>query len=360
MTECYFADYTIGKDAYKNIETVCKDFGKNVLIVGGETALSKSSDKLTKNLQYFNVVDVVVYGKECYKERIEELFCAYKDKSIDFIIGVGGGKALDTSKCLADMLSIPVVTVPTIASTCAASSALSVMYNKNHAFCGFWRFKGPAKHIFIDTEIIAKAPEMYLRAGIGDTLAKYYEVEFSARGQKKTFKDNLGIEISRMCNAPLLSIAASATVASKNHEVTEELETASLIILVSTGMVSALINPAFNGALAHALFYGLTEIEGFEEKFLHGDVIGYTTIVQLVLDKNYNEAKKIKSLLEKMGVETTLLQRNIDTSYENLEKVFEAALKDPDMEVVPYEVTSEMLYNAVSEVEKMTMEEDKI
>lgn len=359
MTECYFANYTIGKDAYENIEAVCKAFGSNVLIVGGETALSKAIDKLYKNLQYFNIVDTVVYGKECYRERIEELFNTYKEKSIDFVIGVGGGKALDTSKCLADMLSVPVVTAPTIASTCAASSALSVIYNKDHVFCGFWRFKGPAKHTFIDTEIIAEAPEMYIRAGIGDTLAKFYEVEFSSRGQERSFKDNLGIKISRMCNGPLLDIAVEATTAAKKHEVTKELEEASLIILVSTGMVSALINPVFNGALAHALFYGLTEIKGFEEKFLHGDVIGYTTIVQLVLDKNYTEAKKIKDLIEKMGVETTLSQRNIDASYENLEKVLDSALNDPDMEVVPYEITSKMLYDAIIEVENMAME-DKI
>ena len=358
MTECYFANYTIGEDAYENIENVCKDFGRNVLIVGGETALSKSIEKLRKNLENFNIVDTVIYGKECYKERIEELFNTYKDKRIDFVMGVGGGKALDTSKCLADMLSVPVVTVPTIASTCAASSALAVVYNKDHAFQGFWRFKSPARHTFIDTKIIAEAPYMYLRAGIGDTLAKYYEVEFSARNAEKTFKDNLGIEISKMCSTPLLSIAKEATLSAKEHKATKELEEASLIILVSTGMVSMLINPVFNGALAHALFYGLTEIKGFEEKFLHGDVIGYTTIVQLTLDKNYDEAKRIRRIISQMGVETTLGERNIDTSYENLEKVLDSALLDPDMEVVPYEITKQMLYDAIIEVEEMSGEEE--
>ncbi len=357
MTECFFANYTIGKDAYKNIEPVCKSFGKNVLIVGGKTALSKAIEKLYAALSDFNIVDTVIYGKECYRERIEELFNTYKDKNVDFVIGVGGGKAIDTSKCLADLLLVPVVTVPTIASTCAASSALSVVYNKEHAFEGFWRFKRPCRHTFIDTQIIAEAPEEYIRAGIGDTLAKYYEVEFSARGQQKTYKDNLGIKISQMCNTPLLDIAIKTTEAAKKHTATKELEEAALIILVSTGMVSALINPAFNGALAHALFYGLTELKGFEESFLHGDVIGYTTIVQLVLDKKLAEAKKIKALIEKMGVETTLFERNVDTSYENLEKVLNATLSDPDMDVIPYKITKEMLYDAIIEVEKMTMEE---
>ena len=46
MKQCYFADYTIGKDAYKNIKDVCLCLGKHALIIGGETALSKSIEKL--------------------------------------------------------------------------------------------------------------------------------------------------------------------------------------------------------------------------------------------------------------------------------------------------------------------------
>ena len=118
-------------------------------------------------------------------------------------------------------------------------------------------------------------------------------------------------------------------------------------------MVSMLINPEFNGALAHALFYGLTEIEGFEENFLHGDVIGYTTAVQLMLDDKEEEAIKIGNLISKMGVEATLKERGIDVTFESLEKVLEAALKDPDILVVPYTITKEMIFDAIIKIEEM-------
>ena len=62
MKECYFADYTIGSDAYKNIESVCSKLGKRVLIVGGETALLKSKDKLLNNMTYFEIIDVTFYN----------------------------------------------------------------------------------------------------------------------------------------------------------------------------------------------------------------------------------------------------------------------------------------------------------
>lgn len=353
MNQCYFPNYTIGTDAYSNINSVCKILGKRALIVGGETALSVSIDKLKANMSDFDIVDIVVYGKECYKKRINELFENYKDNNIDFVVGVGGGKAIDTSKCLADLLGVKVVTVPTIASTCAASSALSVVYNENHAFEGFWYFNAPAYHCFIDTEIICNAPLKYFRAGIGDTIAKYYEVEFSARGNVKTYNDEMALSISRMCNEPLLNCAVDAYEDCKNNKVTEKFEQAALIILVSTGMVSMLVNPVYNGALAHALFYGLTEIPGFEEKFLHGDVVGFCTTIQLILDNKEEEARKISNVISKMGVETTLSARGIDVSYENLEKVIDSALNDPDMKVIPYEITKEMIYNAIVKSEEL-------
>ena len=103
MKQCYFADYTIGTDAYNSIEEVCLSLGKRALIVGGETALSKSVDKLYAAMTAFDIVDTVIYGKECTRKRARELFDVYKASDIDFVVGVGGGKALDTSKELKKM-----------------------------------------------------------------------------------------------------------------------------------------------------------------------------------------------------------------------------------------------------------------
>lgn len=351
MRQCYFADYTIGADAFDNIEAVCAPLGRRVLIVGGEMALEKSIAKLKAAMTGFTIVDTVIYGKECYRKRVEELKSQFENENVDFVMGVGGGKALDTSKCLADSLGVPVVTVPTIASTCAASSALAVVYNENHVYEGFRHFDRPARHVFIDTSIIAAAPDMYFRAGIGDTLAKYYEVEFSMRNQKTTYNDEMGLSISRMCSEPLMKDAKKALADCMAHRVTDEFEAVTRIILISTGMVSMLIDEVYNGALAHALFYGLTVLEGFEEKFLHGDVIGYTTTVQLTLDGKYEEAEKVRALIRDMGVETTLRERGIDTSQKNLEPVIASAINDPDMKVIPYEITPEMIYKAIIDLE---------
>ena len=353
MKESIFCGYTIGSDAYRNFSHICLPLGRNILIVGGKTALSVSIEKLRAALGDFNIIDTVIYGTECCEEAANELFDSYKECEIDFVVGVGGGKAIDTSKCLAHLMQKPVVTVPTIASTCAAASALSVVYTKNHVFSGFWHYEKPAYHCFIDTEIIAAAPTEFLRAGVGDTLAKYYEAEFSARGRKKTYSDEMALSISRMCNAPLMHDAAKALADAKNAVVSEELENIVRIIIISTGMVSMLIDEKFNGAAAHALFYGLTNLDGFEEKFLHGDVVGYTTAVQLMLDGQAAEAKKIKYFLDEIGIETTLAQRGITPDRQEFEHILSATLADPDMEVIPYEITKDMIFDAIIKIENL-------
>ena len=75
------------------------------------------------------------------------------------VFGVGGGKALDTVKCLCITDGKPVFTFPTIASNCAACTSVSIMYNSDGTFLKPNYFVRPAMHAFIDTEIIAKAYE---------------------------------------------------------------------------------------------------------------------------------------------------------------------------------------------------------
>lgn len=350
----FFCGYSAGEDALDSFKEVCAPLGNKVLIIGGKKALGAAGEKIKAALlPHFKVIDTVLYGDECSKKRAYEIAEIYKDSGVDFIVGVGGGKAIDTAKCTAYLLKKDVVTIPTIASTCAATSALSVVYTENHIFSEFWYYEKPAYHSFIDTEIIAKAPSEYLRAGIGDTIAKFYETEFSARNREKGYSDLMALSVAAMCREPLMENAKEALYLCKENKSGESLETVARIILVSTGMVSMMINPKFNGAVAHALFYGLTEIEGFEEKFLHGDVVGYTAIVQLVLDKKMEEARKLKRFLKSIGIETTLAARGILADREIMDKVIAATIKDPDMEVIPYKITEEMLYSAILQTESL-------
>ena len=209
-----FANYTIGKEAYKNVNEVCRQYGTKALLIGGKLALEAGKEKLLQALAEgenpVTIVDTVLFGEDCTYAGMEKIAAHVKKCGADMIFGMGGGKALDTAKGTAEKCGLPVFTFPTIAATCAATTALSVVYKEDGNFDSFYFYDKPARHSFIDTEIIAIAPECYLRAGIGDTLGKYFECHFSARGDRLTHSSALGREISNMCYLPLREYAESA------------------------------------------------------------------------------------------------------------------------------------------------------
>ena len=350
-----FASYTIGKDAYQNVTEVCEQYGKKILLIGGKLALEAGKEKLESALKgsSLTIVDTVLFGTDCTYARMEELALHAKNCGADMIFGMGGGKALDTAKGTAEKAKLPIFTFPTIAATCAATTALSVVYREDGNFDSFYFYDKPARHCFIDTEIIANAPERYLRAGIGDTLGKYFECHFAARGDRLEHSSALGREISNMCYFPLREYAEDALIECRENKVGTALEQAVLANIVSTGLVSLLVLDQYNCAIAHSVYYGLVLLPGFEEKNLHGDVVAYGVLVQLVVDGEIEQAKEMKTFLEKLGIRTTLKQMGAPMDRESLKEVLTETVTGPDMEHIPYEVTEDMIYDAMCKVENL-------
>ena len=77
---------------------------------------------------------VEAFNRECSKNEIARLRELVKKEGCDCIVGIGGGKTLDTAKAVAYYEKLPVAIVPTIASTDAPCSALSVIYTDDGVF----------------------------------------------------------------------------------------------------------------------------------------------------------------------------------------------------------------------------------
>ena len=148
-----FANYTIGKDAYQQVTEVCSRFGTKALLIGGALALKAGKEKLLQAISAgdskITIVDTVLFGSDCTYERMEELAAYAKSCGAEMIFGMGGGKALDTAKGTAEKAGLPVFTFPTIAATCAATTALSVVYREDGNFDSFYFYDKPARHSFI-------------------------------------------------------------------------------------------------------------------------------------------------------------------------------------------------------------------
>ena len=351
----FFCNYSIGQNVYKEVDRVCKIYGKRVLLIGGKKGMEAGKELLEKALEEskLEIVDAVLYGRECTAQAIRKLTEYAISLNVDMIFGMGGGKALDTAKGVAYEMELPIFTFPTIAATCAATTALSVVYREDGSFEKFWFYERPANHCFIDLDIIANAPDQYLQAGMGDTVGKFFECHFSARGDQLAHASALGREISNLCYAPLYEHGVQALKDCKAHRCSEDLKEAVLANIVSTGLVSLMVLDDYNCAIAHSVYYGLVLIPGYEEENLHGNGVAYGVLIQLAVDKDLEEAKKLKEFLMKLDIKTTLKEMNIPLEREFLQAMLTETVTGPDMEHIPYHVTEDMIFEAMKVVEEL-------
>lgn len=351
----HIPSYTIGEGAIKQLGEICTKWGNKAVIVGGKTALEKAGQMIQEALEIaeIHVHCSLWYGGECTPGNITKLIHELEGEAVDMIIGVGGGRALDTAKAVANAKGLPIITVPTIAATCAATTKLSVVYGEDGVFDQFYFYELPPSHVVIDTEVIAKAPAKYLRAGMGDTLAKHYECTFASSGKDLDHNSGLARAMSTMCVTPLLEHGKEAMESVKMGKVSFALEQVILANVVTTGLVSMLVAEEYNGAIAHSLFYGLTQLPHIEARYLHGDVVGYGVLVQLMLDGHEEEVKKLHGFFKKVGIPTCLSDIEVPVSEGVLMPILENVLTQPDMEVLPYSITEKLLLEAILDVEKI-------
>ena len=351
----YYCNYSIGVDAYSQVADVCRAYGKRVLLIGGEKAMAAALPRLQAQLNGsgIKIVESVVYGKDCTFSAIHSWADYAKLLRVDMIFGMGGGRAMDTAKAAAADAGLPVFTFPTSASTCSATSALSVVYREDGSFEDFYYFRRPPCHCFIDLTVMAQAPWQFLQAGMGDTIGKHFECHFSARGDKLEHSSALGREISNMCYAPLLEYGEQALLDCKAHQVSLALEQAVLASVVSTGLVSLLVHNDYNSAIAHSVYYALVLLPGFEERWLHGNVVAYGVLIQLAVDKDLTEAHRLKAFLQKLEIPTTLAEMDIPLDREYLRTVLKETVAGPDMEHIPYPVSEDMIFEAMKVIEQL-------
>ena len=101
------------------------------------------------------------------------------------VVGIGGGKILDTAKAVAHYAALPAVIVPTVASTDSPCSSLGVVYLDSGEF-DHYLFLNRCPDMVVDTAVVAKALVALLVAGMGDAMATYFE----ARACRASGSDN--------------------------------------------------------------------------------------------------------------------------------------------------------------------------
>ena len=248
------------------------------------------------------------FGGECCDEEIERLSTMGRAQSSQVVVGIGGGKTLDTAKAVAHALQVPVIVAPTIASTDAPSSALSVIYTPEGDFKRYVFYPSNPNVVLVDTGLVARAPVRLLVSGMGDALATWFEAESCQRKYAPNMTGRVGsmtaYALARLCYETLLNYGVLAKSACEGKVVTPALER----VVEANTLLSGLGFESGGLAAAHAIHNGLTALDE-THRFYHGEKVAVGALVSLFLtDKPAEVIDEVYSFCEAVGLPTTLAQ----------------------------------------------------
>jgi glycerol dehydrogenase len=281
--------YTQGPGALDALGTLLQAFPGPYAVVLDDIVRDVLGERLLTALEALPSPPLMLrFGGECTLAEIERLTSEAQNVACRAVVAVGGGKTLDCGKGIARRLGLPITVVPTVASNDAPTSRLIVIYDENHAITEVERLPWNPDLVVIDTEVIARSPVRFLRAGIGDAISKRFEAEQVRRARGLNFfgtrpLDAAGL-IADQTYRTIRTYAADAIAACERHEVTPALEH-----LVEAAVLFSGVGFENGGlSIAHALTRGLTAAPA-TRKALHGEMVAYGLLLQLRLGDGQGE-----------------------------------------------------------------------
>lgn len=325
--------------------------GKRPLVVGGNRTLATLSSKLQPVLEQQQLsYSIASYSPDCSEASLTLLREAVANHQADVIIGIGGGKALDTSKLLAYQCGLPIVTVPTSAATCAAWTALSNVYSDEGAFLYDVALDRCPDLLVLDYSLIQTAPARTLVAGIGDAIAKWYEASVSSGSSPLTLII-AAVQQARVLRDILFQKSAEA-LKEPGSETWREVVDATVLL---AGVIGGLGGAQCRTVAAHAVHNGLTHLPAAHDA-LHGEKVAYGILVQLRLEEmlqgNQLAASARQQLLkfyEEINLPKSLDDLNLgNITIIDLRQAAEIACSpNSDIHRLPFKVVPEQLMAAM-------------
>ena len=234
----------------------------------------------------------------------------------DCIIGIGGGKGLDAAKGVALKSDRPFIAVPSIASNDSPTGRSLAVYDADHVLVAIKTIPLSPLLVLADTALIAKAPSRFLKAGMGDALAKKFEAERAvADGASNFFGTRqliTPLAIADACYRTLREHGPAAMAAADRHEPDEAFEA-----IVEANILMAGLSFE-NGGLsyAHAVVRGLVKARGVS-RAPHGDHVAYATLVQLAIEERDDAfIAEIMEFNRSVGHPASIVDKGMDDATE--------------------------------------------
>ncbi len=326
--------------------------GDNALIIGGPTALSVSQKAISESMVKENgKIIVAQFNGECSRKEISRLVDVAEKERVNVVVGVGGGKALDTAKAVSFYRRIPLVCVPTIASTDAPCTGVVGVYSERHEYEADIFLRSNPDLVVVDSEIIVGSPVRYLVAGMGDALSTVFEAEAciksSARNIHGGYATAFAFACAKLCYEIVTEHGLQAKLCAEERTVTTALDKVleAVILLSGVGFENCGLS------VAHGLWTSLTALEEFRKLGVyHGEAVALFTLVQLNLENRPTDlVRKICEFCSSLGLPITLAEIGLEEVSEEflLQGIKTAFRKGGPIYNVPFPVDPKMIYEAM-------------
>ena len=266
---------------------------KKVSLISGSNVKKIVQKKIDESLASSNIKKSWYLSKINDAKSIKEIEKNVRKNKTNLLIGVGGGRSVDIAKMIAFNLGKPFVSIPTSASHDGiASPFVSVKGEKPHSMVA----TAPLG-VFVDVDIIKRAPKKLLASGCGDLIAKITAVHDWQLGNSKTgeYYGRYSAHLALM-SAKIL-IENSSRFAKKGPDVREIVEA-----LISAGVASCIAGSSRPCSGAEHLFsHAVDKLE--PGVGLHGEKCGIGAI--MIAKLQGQDWKNIVKTLKAVGAPTT-------------------------------------------------------
>ena len=303
MKAAFPGKYVQGPGASADVGRYITQFGQRGLVLATQSAFTSCIPALRATLPQGTRVEP--FNGECSEKELARIGALIREHRIDVVVGIGGGKVIDTAKITADRNGCRVIVMPTIASTDAPCSGCAIVYTDDGVFESVFYQKNNPDVVIVDSQIVALAPARFLVSGMGDALSTWFEARSCQRSQSPNECGGQGTissyALSELCYKTLMRYGRAAKLACEQHVVTPALER----IIEANTLLSGLGFESSGLAAAHAIHNGLTALHGTHGCF-HGEKVAFGTVTGLHLtDADPDEIDAVYAFCEDVGLPTT-------------------------------------------------------
>ncbi len=340
--------YIQGSGAINELEKLIRQFGSKAILLASPTAQTFLPDKYLQ-APLSELLFTHTFGGECSEHELKHIADRIGGEDADVMVGMGGGKTIDAAKIAADRAGIPVIIVPTIASTDAPCSGCAVTYSEGGVFDKVHYQRSNPAAVLVDMDIIAQAPVRFLVAGMGDALATWFEARACAAtlsiNECGGLSTTTGYHLAKLCYNILLDYGLQAKLDNEAGIVSPALN----LIAEANILLSGIGFESGGLAAAHAIHNGLTALPE-THSFYHGEKVAFGVLAGLFLmGSPEDELNEVFGFCKAVGLPFTLAA--IGVSSANTDGLMQAAIKTVESgSSIHHEgpdITAEKVYKAL-------------